>query len=166
MKSIFNIVILLIITISSLSAQSYSNKNANRRDPLRVFVDSSNNEKGISVELDEGIEENYYKHMMYNAQRPKTIGYRIRIFSGSGHSAKKNAAEIRAKFISKYPDIGAYLQYNTPDYKVYVGDCRTKSEVLKLYKQIKKDFPYSFIPPKQEINSEKYKNQLNNERRD
>jgi hypothetical protein len=31
------------------------------------------------------------------------------------------------------------------DWVIYVGNCRTRSEVLKLYNRVKVDFPYSFI---------------------
>lgn len=115
------------------------------------------------LRVDGGIEENYFKHLIYNNNNPEIMGYRIRIFSGSGFNAKKEANNARSRFLSKYPEIGAYLNYDAPDYKVYVGDCRTRSEVLKLFNEIKSDFPYAFIPPKQAIDYEKYKSLIADE---
>lgn len=97
------------------------------------------------VEADSMIEDNYYKHILYNQKNVKTMGYRIRIFSGSGTDAFQQANETRAQFLSEFEDINAYISYVAPDYKVYVGDCRTRSEVLKLFEKIKEDFPYAFI---------------------
>lgn len=97
------------------------------------------------VEVDSMIEDNYYKHILYNRKNIKTMGYRIRIFSGSGNDASQQANQTRGRFLSKYEDINAYISYVSPDYKVYVGDCRTRSEVLKLFEKINKDFPYAFI---------------------
>jgi len=132
-------------------------------DPLYLLQRDSLSENSTHLNLDEGIQDNYYKHILYNRKRPIVTGYRIRIFSGSGHDALENATKARARFLSKYPEIGDTLIYDSPDYKVYVGDCRTRSEVLKLFSQIKRDFPYAFIPPKQEINPAKYKTTLDND---
>jgi len=98
----------------------------------------------LQIWFDEGIESNYYKHILYNSKNSEIIGYRIRIYSGKGNSAPEEARQVRAKFVEKYEEIGAYLSYDAPDYKVYVGDFRTRSEMLKLYNLIIKDFPNPF----------------------
>ena len=74
-------------------------------------------------------------------------GYRIRIFSESGLGAKEQQQQMRARFLSEFPGIDAYHKYDEPFFKVYVGDCRTKSEVLKLYDEIKDKFPNPIIVP-------------------
>ncbi len=71
--------------------------------------------------------------------------YRIRIFSKSGRGARSEALDVTAKFFNKYPDIETYLEYDPPNFKVYVGDFRTRSKALKMQKEISKDYPYSFI---------------------
>lgn len=156
-----NLIFFLVLTFFS-SAVLMAQRNTSG-DMLLHLEDRSKNGAKVDITLDEGIQENYYKHLIFNSKNPQVIGYRIRIFSGSGHDAKNNATMARATFLSRYPDIGAYLIYDAPDYKVYVGDCRTQSEVLKLFERIKKDFPYSFISPKQPIDPDKYKSPENNE---
>lgn len=78
-------------------------------------------------------------------------GYRLRIFSESGVGAKQEQQKVRAKFLSLYPGLDAYNRYDEPYFKVYVGDCRTKSEALKLKDMIERNFPNSFVMPS-EIN--------------
>jgi hypothetical protein len=58
---------------------------------------------------------------------------------------------VRAEFVSKYEDIDADLLFDTPDFVVYVGDCRTSSEALKLYYRINKEYPFSYVVPQQPI---------------
>ena len=141
--------------IFSFNLEGQSSRSSS--DPLSSLQRDSLSNYTTHLTLDEGIEENYYKHITQNRKNPSVIGYRIRIFSGSGHDAQQKATQARGRFLSKYPEIGAYLRYDSPDYKVYVGDCRTRSEVLKLFNQIKREFPYAFIPPKQAIDPKKYK---------
>ncbi len=102
---------------------------------------------GVTITMDESIEDNFYKHLLFNSKNPDAMGYRIRIFTSTGNDAAEKARNERARFLSKYDDIGAYMNYSAPDYMVYVGDCRTWSEVLKLYYKIKDDFPNSFPVP-------------------
>jgi len=115
------------------------------RDVLSRLKGNDDFYSDFRVAVDSMIEENYYKHILYNRKNIKTMGYRIRIFSGSGNDAFQQANQTRGHFLSKYEDINAYISYVSPDYKVYIGDCRTRSEVLKLFEKINEDFPYAFI---------------------
>lgn len=96
--------------------------------------------------MDPFIEENYYKHVLYNQKDPGVMGYRIRIFRDSGTDARERATTVRSNFLMKFEGEVADLRYvDNTDWVIYVGNCRTKSEVLKLYNKVKADFPYSFI---------------------
>ena len=99
----------------------------------------------ISVVMDSLVEVNLKRHIMYNMRNPGIPGFRIRIFSDSGFDAKERAVESRTLFISRYDNIEAYIQYDIPNYKVYAGDCRTRSDALKILEIVKKDFPNAFI---------------------
>ncbi len=99
----------------------------------------------INLIMDSRIEENFQQHILYNYKNSGIHGFRVRIFSDSGFDAKERAFESRARFISTYENIEAYIQYDNPNYKVYVGDCRTRSEALKILELIRRDFPHAFI---------------------
>jgi hypothetical protein len=110
---------------------------------LKAYQDSKSN---ISIYLDPFIEENYYKHILYNQKEPGVMGYRIRIFRDSGTNAREAATIVRSNFLLKFEAEDAELMYvENTDWVIYVGNCRTRSEVLKLYNKVKVDFPYSFI---------------------
>lgn len=99
----------------------------------------------VTLELDSLILDNYNKLIAQNMKSSGVPGYRIRIYSGSGVGAKEEQQKVRARFLSLYRGLDAYNRYDEPYFKVYVGDCRTRSEALKLLDRIKRDFPNSII---------------------
>jgi hypothetical protein len=80
-------------------------------------------------------------HIDINSKAP-IKGYRIKIHFGP---EKNKAKEIKAKFISKFPDIPAYEKYDQPNFNIRVGDFRTKLEAYKFLKEVQIDFPSSFL---------------------
>ena len=128
------LIIIWLVSTAALQAQSRSNA-----DLLQSFREDDSGQ--VRMYADSLLVDNYYKLRIQNAKIKGVPGYRIRIFSESGIGAKEEQRRIRASFLSLYPDTDAYYKYDEPYFKVYVGDCRTRSEALKLYDQIKEDFP-------------------------
>jgi hypothetical protein len=86
--------------------------------------------------------------MIFIEQNRKLNGipcYWIRIFSGSAHDAREKAYETKARFMSKFEGIRNNVIYDNPNFKVYIGGYRSKSETLKLLRKVKRDFPTAFI---------------------
>jgi hypothetical protein len=68
-------------------------------------------------------------------------GYRVQIFLGS-YADAKNA---RARFLNSGMKMQAYIEQNTPDYVVRVGDFRTTLEAQKYYAELKKIYPQALL---------------------
>lgn len=134
----------LLIHVLSLNGQRTS-RTGSGEDPLTRLMDQR--EEGVRITVDSLLVVNYYKHLARNKQVSGVPGYRIRIFSDSGIGAKEEQQRVRARFLSLYPDVDAYYHYDEPYFKVYVGDCRTKSEALKLYDRVKNNFPNPILVP-------------------
>ena len=115
-------------------------------DVLKTLLEGGSDDR-VTVEVDSQLVSNYNKLIAKNMKSSGIPGYRIRIFSESGIGAKKDQQQIRARFLSLYQGLDAYNRYDEPFFKVYVGDCRTKSEALKLNDIIKRDFPNPIIVP-------------------
>ncbi len=62
--------------------------------------------------------------------------YKIQIFSGSSESAKKKLTEFRQEFKT----VEATIVFNTPNYKVWVGNFKTRLEAERNLIEIKKKF--------------------------
>lgn len=78
----------------------------------------------------------------------KTIElFKIQIYSGS----RSVAETTRSKFNSSYADIPSTIEYDTPNYKIWVGNFRNRLEADRALLKVKKEFPAAFIfMPKRE----------------
>jgi hypothetical protein len=70
------------------------------------------------------------------------FGYRVQVFFGTD---RREAYNEQARFNSLYPDISTYISYTQPNYRVKVGDFRTKPEAQKLMTELRSNFPTLFI---------------------
>ncbi len=84
-------------------------------------------------------------HIQINKQRMGTEGFRLEIFFSSDARAREQANNTKADFLKTYPDWPVYVQYQSPNFKVRVGDFRTRSEALKVKDRIKLKYPNAFI---------------------
>lgn len=75
-------------------------------------------------------------------------GFRIVIFSDNGQYAGDTAKEVLNDFRSSFPHINAYLVYESPYFKVSVGDCLTMEEAQILMAELTSKYPKAF--PKRE----------------
>lgn len=84
------------------------------------------------------------------AQRRTAVvsGFRIVIFSDNGQYAGDNAEAELTAFREKFPHINAYLVYESPYFKVSVGDCLSMEEAQILMAQLTPHYPKAF--PKRE----------------
>lgn len=120
------------------------NQSTVEGDILRDLLEDGSRDR-VHVEVDSLLVANYDKLIYRNMKFSGVPGYRIRIYSESGIGAKQEQQQVRARFLSLYPGLDAYNIYDEPYFKIFVGDCRTRSEALKLLDMIEKDFPNSFI---------------------
>jgi len=138
------IVIVIAFFVPLSLAMAQESPSEAREDLLKNLLEEGPHEQ-VTLEVDSLLLSNYNKLIAENMKSSGVPGYRIRIFSGSGLGAKEEQQQVRAKFLSLYRGLDAYNRYDAPYFKVYVGDCRTMSEALRLNERIKKDFPNSII---------------------
>ncbi len=68
-------------------------------------------------------------------------GYRVQIFFGK----RKEALDQKAKFAESYPELPAYISYLAPNFRLRVGDFRTRTEGEKLKQEIDSDYPGCYL---------------------
>ena len=73
--------------------------------------------------------------------RTNTI-YKIQIFQST---QPQLAEEARDAFKIKYRDWPTRIEFNTPNYKVWVGTFKDKLEADRALAKLKKDYMYAFI---------------------
>ena len=82
------------------------------------------------------------KQLINERKDGKVKGYRVQIHFGSD---RDKAKEVKSKFMQKYSEVMAYEKYEQPNFKIRVGDFRSRIEAFKFLKQVSPDFPSSFI---------------------
>lgn len=77
-----------------------------------------------------------------NLENVKITGYRVQIYFNENKSV---ALGQKANFISKFNEHKAYLDYLAPNYRVRVGNFRTKLEAEKLKQTLLRNYPTCII---------------------
>ncbi len=105
----------------------------------------------ILDELDVNCDPRLDKMLKWQIEKNKKMegmeGFRVEIFFSSQMNAKEQSLEIKTEFLSEYPDYAVHIKFVAPNFRVRIGDFRTKNEALKLYKMIQDDYPAAFIVP-------------------
>ena len=99
----------------------------------------------LPIRQDPRITELLVRHSQINHKKRGTDGFRLEIFFGSDNKAREQATRVKHEFNLIFPEIPAYVMFQTPNFKVRVGDFRTKSEALKSKASIASKFPNAFI---------------------
>jgi hypothetical protein len=115
----------------------------------KLITDLQNPQKGgkITIVQSDDITRLIDRHLYEEGKKKSISGYRIVIFSKYGSTAREEADKVLALFIRNYPQTKAYFTFDYPDYKIYVGDFRTRSEAIKFQKEIEFDFPNAYYRP-------------------
>lgn len=144
-KSTITFIILLVFSSVSLGQVSSAPISSND-----IFSKIQNKEFGqgeILIFQDLRIAELVSNHIEQNKRSGGVSGYRIRIYSNLGNTARDGSQSAKARFYGLFPEIPIYLEYDSPYYKVYVGDFRTKIDALNDFKRIQRYFRAAFIVP-------------------
>lgn len=107
-------------------------------------VTVSNKDSSVIITKDTKLDELIAKQKEQNLATQSMHGFRIQIYFGG---TRQKASETKLEFNGKYPDIPAYISYQQPNFKVRIGDYRSRFEAQKFLKEIEGMFPTSFIVP-------------------
>lgn len=82
------------------------------------------------------------RHMAINSSKMTMPGYRVQVYYGS---QRAKGMEIRTEVLKKFPQIPAYIIYQQPNFKLRLGDFKTRMEAMKLLDEVRHDYPQAFI---------------------
>ena len=110
---------------------------------LAVFLceTEANGQTGrVRVTGDVAVAQMVEKHIELNSKTKTIPGYRVQIASFSGTSSKSNAFNLRDRFMIDHPTVQAYIIYDEPNFKVKVGDFRSRLEAYAFLQEIKETY--------------------------
>ncbi|WP_310557665.1 SPOR domain-containing protein [Flavobacterium sp.] len=90
----------------------------------------------VTVIQDPKFEQLLNEKRKINASLTLIDSYKIQIYNGGSENAKKTLNEFRQQF----SDLDATIVFNTPNYKVWVGNFRTRIEAEKTLADIKDSY--------------------------
>jgi hypothetical protein len=116
----------LIVCISSVSAQEIGTLKVTKDPQIDSLIAkrltlSKDNRSGSSIEVS---------------------GFRVQIFSGL---ERQQAYAEHTKFKVRFPAYKIYISYVQPNYRVRVGDFRTRLEAEKFMNELKRYYSSMFI---------------------
>lgn len=129
----------LLIALLTLLSQGAIAQAFEERIP-GIPVDSPVTEGKITVHADPSIDR---LMRAYTEHKHIQKGYRVQIFLGD----RKTAEETKRSFLQKNPEIPAYLSWLAPNFRLRVGDLRTRLEAEKLLHEMRVTYPGSYIVP-------------------
>lgn len=132
MKKILFVLALLTAASGACLAQAYQPGGNRSRGSVRIVGDVA------AAQL-------VQRHIELN-ERVRTIpGYRIQVASLSGSSSKSRAFDMKERLRAGYPEVEAYVVFDEPNFKVKVGDFRTRLEAYVFLQHIRAEFPGTII---------------------
>lgn len=152
--------IIFVATLSVMAASSTAQmlkddaelKVPAERQFLEALRDSSDKTKGVVIlNMDPRLEKLMeQKHKMASDRSSaagmgvgnrSVQGYRVQVFSSNQRTAKTDAQNVVQQIRSKAPKLPVYVSYQSPFWKVRVGNCETTTEAQQLRNDMKGLFP-------------------------
>ncbi len=109
--------------------------------PLLGFsqTDTTYNAEGEIISVNQkGIDELVAKYKAILKNTRGIEGWRIQV---KFKAKREDILPYKIRFINLYPDIPAQITFDSPYYKLTVGNFRTRNEALKIKHKISKKFP-------------------------
>jgi len=113
--------------------------------PCLASVSWGQKEGSISIIQHQAIDDLMAKQRIDRASENTISGWRIQIFFDSGNNSKSKAYSVKSNFVTLYPEVDAYITYKEPNYKVRVGDFRTRLDAERFKQEILSVYENAFI---------------------
>ena len=102
---------------------------------------SQQSEGVVTIETDAKIDEIIAKKKEFDKELKTVNGFKIQLFYGN----EKNSHKIKDEFKALYPDITTKIIFSSPQWKVQVGNYRTRLEADRQLIEIKKAYSGAIV---------------------
>lgn len=134
--------VLLVTGFLLFSLQAFSQEKQGNleiiKDPLIERLQQSR----IAFHTAAAVESSNPESSKPKGTRGTALGFRVQIYSGP---SRNEAYAAQARFQQQYQDIASYVSYTQPNYRVKVGDFRSRSEAQAFMREVRKSFPTVFL---------------------
>ena len=146
MKRLLIIAVLALLPCALLRAQEYRVDNGSSQVDSTLMGRSvlSVLGSGVTVHQSRSMQTAFDGYVASNASKKRT-GDRSRVYYDNGQNARSRSEAIARSVSNAFPGIGVYRTFESPNFKVCVGDFRTKDDALKVYHTLKATYPTAII---------------------
>jgi hypothetical protein len=95
----------------------------------------------VSISQDPKFEQLLNEKRKINSSITINDRYKIQIFNGDSENSKKNLTDFKRE----NKNMDATIVFSTPQYKVWVGNFKTRIEAEKTLNDLKKKYPNAFL---------------------
>jgi hypothetical protein len=96
----------------------------------------------VKYTQDEKITTLVNRRLEENRVKQSSEGFRVQLHFGND---RDKARDVKSKFLNQHQDVPAYESYQQPNFRIRVGNFRTRLEAMKFLKSIKSEFPSAFV---------------------
>lgn len=102
--------------------------------------------EGVTVNQSVAISRAAERQVVFNLENSlETEGYRIRIFFDNRQDSREASAQAEKMSRKIFPGYMTYRTFIYPNFKVTIGDFRTKTDAQIALKEVSKYFPSAFV---------------------
>lgn len=155
----YKLIVFFLLLSFGVCAQEYTDSVliVPHEDIFTVLENNSDAGGEVRIQSDPAIGNLLEWQWRQNEGQKAFSGYRIQIYSTSSYGCDiEKLKEIRNHFEETFQDIPAYLKYFDPDFKIRVGNYKSRLECIPDLHRIRKVYPSSY-PVKTEISLEELK---------
>jgi hypothetical protein len=98
----------------------------------------------VEVTFGPGI-ESHVEQYKATAAKAKSKGFRVQLLSLNGPQAKDEIQKAKMVFQRSWPNHAAYMIWDSPNWKLRVGDFRTRLDATLFWKQLHLQFPQAYV---------------------
>lgn len=115
-------------------------------EPYRPAVDTPVVQEHVPGKVEVRAEPKVQQIMQrFTALKHPQAGYRVQVFLGD----RKTAEESKRAFLLSNPETPAYLSWLAPNWRLRIGDCRTRLEAERMLRDLRATYPGCYIVPDQ-----------------
>lgn len=111
---------------------------------MPVLAQNHSDSGQLTVKADPRIEKILNRRVEFYNLDSSHQGYRLQILSITD---RKEAMLEMENFQLKYPGIPIYLKYDSPNFKLRIGDFSNKIEAHFWFMKLQEDYPHLFVVP-------------------
>ncbi len=112
------------------------------RDTLIALLQEFRAENGINPTVARMVSLGERNVDKKSGKRVKVRGFRVQIFSGPN---RNDAYATQSRFQNAYTGISSYVTYDEPNYRVKVGDFRSRSEANNFMRALRAQYSNVFV---------------------